>query len=1012
MRLIAIFILPLFLASSCSSRKTTTISYSVPEEVWETVIPNSTREEASPDRQPLKRNHLSLGNHRAVIKVHGDGEAAFLDLQWRRHDRNIERPRFYIINDETHDTVRNIHRLAVSNERCEIVFGPVKKGTYHFYYLPFELQGGWGGYGRNYVAREPLPDEAWMKDNDVEGRDRGSFIKTNCVEIQARTEFDSFWPMEVIATEEEKNNLFALAKGGGFMIFPEDRKYPIRMLDNIPQKWVTGQEKLNFSGEACRNEYYVFQLGLVALRDIEDVKVTFSSLAGKKDTLPVSSFTCFNTGGIDPYGRAFEKDIDVDAGKVQPLWIGIDIPADAAPGKYISEMTVLTANEGSKNVTVEIRITKKELADRGDSEAWRHSRLRWLNSTLGIDDNPVAPYKPVEVNGNSVKLTGREVVITGAGLPGSIKVQEREILAAPVEFGIWSAGRELEFKQSGDNSSRHTANGLYRRTKQETPGLILTIDSEVESDGWMKYTAVIEAVEKTAITDIRLTIPYTTESSEYLSGMKLFGVKTPSSHDAKWDPMHDAFWLGSTKAGLYCELRGASYSGPMLYYGPIREFYKPEPPVSWNNSGKGGFRITSGPSYRSASVYSGSRNLEKGEKIQFEWAFIITPVKDIDTKYEFSNRYFQNQYAPEPTEKEAAVGVKVVNLHHANEFNPTINYPFFAADKLKGYVDRCHALGIKTKIYYTTRELTNFTTEIWALRSLGTEILTGGRGGGYPWLREHYVDNYSTQWYQYMGGEMGADAAVLTSVGLTRFFNYYVEGIKWLVENVGIDGLYLDAASYDREMVRRIKKAMDSVKPACLLDLHEGHSAHLRYMEFFPYLDKTWIGESVKYNDINYTDWLISVSGIPFGFMSDMLQLGGNPWRGMIYGTSTRYGWTTDGVFCDPRNVWRVWDDFGIADSRMIGFWEDNPAVITTNPGVKATAYIKDGKTLVSIASWAPETVEVKLVIDYRQMGFDPQNIKITAPFVENFQPAREFGRDEPIPVEPTKGWLLIIEKK
>ena len=42
------------------------------------------------------------------------------------------------------------------------------------------------------------------------------------------------------------------------------------------------------------------------------------------------------------------------------------------------------------------------------------------------------------------------------------------------------------------------------------------------------------------------------------------------------------------------------------------------------------------------------------------------------------------------------------------------------------------AKGCKVKLYYTIRELTNVVPEIWALRSLGDEILQGGNGGGFP----------------------------------------------------------------------------------------------------------------------------------------------------------------------------------------------------------------------------------------------------------------------------------------
>jgi hypothetical protein len=45
---------------------------------------------------------------------------------------------------------------------------------------------------------------------------------------------------------------------------------------------------------------------------------------------------------------------------------------------------------------------------------------------------------------------------------------------------------------------------------------------------------------------------------------------------------------------------------------------------------------------------------------------------------------------------------------------------------LKEWVGDAHARGIRTKVYYTTGELTINTPEIWALRSLNGEIIYPG----------------------------------------------------------------------------------------------------------------------------------------------------------------------------------------------------------------------------------------------------------------------------------------------
>jgi hypothetical protein len=159
-------------------------------------------------------------------------------------------------------------------------------------------------------------------------------------------------------------------------------------------------------------------------------------------------------------------------------------------------------------------------------------------------------------------------------------------------------------------------------------------------------------------------------------------------------------------------------------------------------------------------------------------------------------------------------------------------------------------------------------------------------------------------------------------------------------------------------------------------------------------------------------DWLVSISGIPFGSLGEMLNMGGNPWRGMVYGLTNRYGWNTYEIFCDPTDIWKVWDSFGIADSKMVGYWENDPVVATSDKNVLATAYLKDKKMMISIGSWAKSDAEVRLNIDLGRAGLNPDRVKITAPAIRNFQPEKEFKLNEAIKVEPAKGWLLIVEEK
>ena len=75
-------------------------------------------------------------------------------------------------------------------------------------------------------------------------------------------------------------------------------------------------------------------------------------------------------------------------------------------------------------------------------------------------------------------------------------------------------------------------------------------------------------------------------------------------------------------------------------------------------------------------------------------------------------------------------------------------------------------------------------------------------------------------WHQPLAG--GDVDAALCTVGLSRWHNYYLEGLSYLIQRVGIDGLYLDGINYDREVMKRVRKVMDRTRPGCLINVHCG----------------------------------------------------------------------------------------------------------------------------------------------------------------------------------------------
>ena len=178
----------------------------------------------------------------------------------------------------------------------------------------------------------------------------------------------------------------------------------------------------------------------------------------------------------------------------------------------------------------------------------------------------------------------------------------------------------------------------------------------------------------------------------------------------------------------------------------------------------------------------------------------------------------------------------------------------------------CKSLGVESvKLYYTTRELSNRCHELPALQAIASatdHVYDKGAGGGGSWLQEHLQGGYHVRWATQLADDAIDEAIADTS--LSRWVNYYIEGLQWLSQDHGqntsaVDGLYLDELSFDRGTMQRMRKAVDRRRSGALFDLHSCNKFHcgvpaapkacsaLIYMAHFVFLDSLWFGEGFDY---------------------------------------------------------------------------------------------------------------------------------------------------------------------
>ena len=232
------------------------------------------------------------------------------------------------------------------------------------------------------------------------------------------------------------------------------------MLQALPRRWIESGPGSSFRAQAQPGEFYVFQIGLFAARkDIINVGIEDSDLEEPLDKIISSSlFRCINLEGTNWKGQRFTRQVNITRGYVQPFWIGISIPREAF-GRYKGELTVRPENSKPEKVKLIVGVGGEVLEDHGDSQLWRHSRLRWLDSTVDLDSQPTRPYPPIKIEANAVRCLGHRLTFSGSSLPKSIvstytasvdsvEGPKRETLAAPVafvDFGMSHFGKAFAY---------------------------------------------------------------------------------------------------------------------------------------------------------------------------------------------------------------------------------------------------------------------------------------------------------------------------------------------------------------------------------------------------------------------------------------------------------------------------------------------------------------------------------------------------------------------------------------
>ena len=813
-----------------------------------------------------------------------------------------------------------------------------------------------------------------------------------------------------------------------FHLFGEDRQYAVRN-NIVPAHWLAkgNHAAKRFHGVAQPGEFYPFQVCVAS----EKVR-----------TLRWNAKTDLKVSRITPETCA------VAAKGVKPIWVMVDIPKDAAGKTLKGEVRVEdTTDATSASLPFEIEVKGDVLEDGGIGDAWRLARLKWLNSDIGREDTVTKPYEPVVVDParRTVKILGRELVLGEDGLPAQIvslfsgsnaRIVEKgmNLLAAPVKF-CETAGRAAPCPSAvaGRPPYRFAftectpAHASWRAETSLEGGVKRIVEGRIDFAGACRFR-IRHAGGKVPRASIEVSMP--ARVARFREGFGNNGGVFPEGKvEQKWDEAlnRDAVWMGSVNGGLAVRFKGANYRRPLInaYYA----WQKLRMPESWA-SGDGAMTLEKTADV--ATLCAEGKDAPEGAEWNFD--LYITPFHKLDMKTHLGDRYWHFGQRNGAFDAAAArkVGATVVNLHHNTVWNPYINYPYNddSGPLLKKVVKDAHAAGLKLKVYYTTRELTQNLPEFFALKSLDGEALLKrdasvpgwpitNRGGPHPWLRAHVGLDILPAWRENVRFPQAypprLDLAVITTPD-TRWDNFYLEGLDYLVREYGIDGLYIDDTALTGESMQRARRILDRDGTRRLVDNHSWNhhnphagsgSTNLAFIDLYPYFDLLWRGEGF-YNNTPSDFWLIERSGAAFGIAGEMLGRG-NPFRGLLFGMTDRWGWGGN-----PLGLWKFFDEVKLGDMELVGWWDDEcPVKVSGSEEIKASVWKGKGCAVLVIANFSKELRAATLSFDAERLGFDGAKAKWTQPEIAGVQGGADAPNlTAPITVPGEKGFILCAGNK
>ena len=979
-------------------------------------------------REVKEWNPEGLGNHRAVIKTEEAAEIVWTRIAWRRFDLLPEYKGIVITFAENDAPVENLVTLNLSPEYADILFEAKQAGEYYVYYMPYrEVKREWNPFPEYFATKQPsalwLAKTEPMASEILKGEIPKNVIRAAALRLESNGELNSFGKMETPATAAEKESFLLREKKQSLIFFQEPVTSPIRKGDKIPFLWTqTGpQRQCLLSG--VPGEFLVFQVGVLATqKDLLRLQVGCVGLQDAQGWLIRElAANCFNFGGSDFQGNPLIKDVYLKKSEVLPLWFSIRIPENILAGTYDGELIFSADNLQHTPFPLTLNVSDIPADSEQVLANASLSRLAWLDSQAGLNGNLQERFPKITREANVLTVNNHSLEVAPSGLPAQVN---GDFFALPMEFEVklkdegWLRWTNLPVSFAQENGNLQIWEGVsYAR------GIVLRSFAEMEADGMIALRLELSSRRDFDLEDARLSFRFREQSVPYFMGMGLRGGKRPDYMDWRWGKNANSFfWIGDVGQGIYCKL---------LDIGEKQDIYfMPEPYRDWCGDGQAG-RVELRPQADSISldVHTGPMHLSGGDGRVFRLNLMLTPFMKPDLRVSAQKVYAGGIGRFMGDSKVGKEADRIV-VDYDEKLNPYLNYPFPSEEMLLEAIEKLHAADKEVQFVIGVREIPYQINEFWPLWSLDNEIFTYGTGLsgvqqehgfnyarkpipfiGNPWLCEHLGKGYSSSWRT--TNIEGDDVVTLAINPLSRWQNFYLETVRYLLETLQVDGIRTDLT--DRRVTQRLRVLLDEVSPGVTLDTITGNNFRpengminpmAQYLESLPFVDSIVFADGFSYG-AGPDYYLVELSGVPFGVNTSFY--GDQPYKSLLYGSLPQMHKADMGL----ESLWRFCDSFRLSESDFTGYWERPAPVEIENKDILVSVYKRGLQALLVVVNWG--NLDWNLTLgpkDITRLGLNPERSLIGIPEIAGLQRESKPSAIFVHTLARSEGALVLIQEK